>query len=74
MIKSSFIEKVERASKLLGLIHTNVCGPMNISSRGGYYYFIIFTDDLFKYEYVYLMRHKSESFKIFKRFCNEIEK
>ena len=33
MTKSPFKEKGERASDVLGLIHTDVCGPMNISAR-----------------------------------------
>ena len=33
MTKSPFKEKDERASNILGLIHTDVCGPMNISAR-----------------------------------------
>ena len=66
MTKSFFKEKVERASDVLGLIHTDVCEPMNISARGGYFYFITFTDDLSRYGCVYLMKHKSESFEIFK--------
>ena len=74
MIKSSFTGKDERASEVLGLIHTDVCGSMNINVRDRYYYFIIFTDDLSRYGYIYLMTHKSESFEIFKRFCNEVEK
>ena len=64
--KSPFKEKGKRANDVLGLIHTNVCGPMNISAKGGYYYFITFTDDLSKYGYVYLMKHKSELFEMFK--------
>ena len=55
-------------------MHSDVCGPMNISTRGGYSYFITFIDDLSRYGYVYLMKHKSESFEMFKRFCNEVEK
>ena len=47
---------------------------MNTSAKGGYQYFITFTDDLSRYGYVYLMRHKSESFEMFKRFHNEVEK
>ena len=74
MIKSPFIEKGERASDILELVHTDVYGPMSISARGGYHYFITFTDDLSRYGYVYLMKHKSESFKMFKQFRNKIEK
>ena len=74
MTKSPFKRKSERASDVLGLIHTDVCGPMNISIRRGYNYFIMFTDDLSRYTCVYLMKHKSELFKIFKRFRSEVEK
>ena len=74
MTKSPFKKKDEKASDVLGLIHTDVCGPMNISVRGGYYYFIIFTDNLSRYGFVYLMKHKSESFEMFKRFHAEVEK
>ena len=68
MTKSPFTGKGERATELLGLVHTDVCGPMSTSARGGYFYFITFTDDLSRYGYVYLMKHKSDSFEMFKRF------
>ena len=42
-------------------------------SPSGYSYFITFTDDFSRYGYVYLMKHKSESFEMFKRFQNEVE-
>ena len=68
------LKKGERASELLGLIHTDVCGSMNTGAKSRYYYFIIFSDDLSRYGYVYLMKHKSKSFEMFKWFCNEVEK
>ena len=57
--KTSFIGFLERVSDLLELIHTDVCGPMSSTARGGFQYFITFTDDLTRYGYVYLMKHKS---------------
>ncbi len=74
MTKSPFTGKGERASDLLTLVHSDVCGPMSTDARGGYSYFITFTDDLSRYGYVYLMRHKSESFEMFKLYRNEVEK
>ncbi|KAG8481234.1 hypothetical protein CXB51_025996 [Gossypium anomalum] len=71
MTKSPFIGKSERASDLLGLIHSDVCGPINTQARGGFHYFITFTDDFSRYGYVYLMRHKSEALEKFKEFKNE---
>ena len=42
-------------------------------ARGGYLYFITFTDDLSRYGYVVLMKNKSEAFEKFKDFKNEVE-
>ena len=74
MIKSPFKEKDKQVRDVLGLIHNDVCGPMNVGIRGGYYYFITCTNDLSRYGYVYLMKHKSKSFEMFKRFHSEVEK
>ena len=55
------------------IIHTDVCGPMSVDARGGYRYFLTFIDDLSIYGYIYLMKHKSETFEKFKEFQNEVE-
>ena len=73
MTKTLFSGRAERASDLLALIHTDVCGPMSTIARGGFQYFITFTDDYSRYGYIYLMRHKSESFEKFKEFQNEVQ-
>ncbi|KAK1555494.1 hypothetical protein Q3G72_027257 [Acer saccharum] len=54
-------------------MHTDLCGPMSIQARGGYEYFITFTDDYTRFGYVYLMRHKSDAFDMFKAFKAEVE-
>ena len=59
MTKTPFSGHSERATDLLGLIHSDVCGPFNVAARSGYRYFITFTDDFSRYGYVYLMTHKS---------------
>ena len=66
MTKAPFNKINERATELLALVHTDVCGPFRTSARGGYLYFITFTDDFSRYGYVFLMRHKSESLEKFK--------
>ena len=68
MTKAPFTGFPERASDLLELLHTDVCGPMSMASRGGFQYFITFTDDFCRYRYVYLMKHKFETFEKFKEF------
>ena len=60
-------------SGTMEIIHTDVCGPMNIEARSRYHYFLTFTDDLSRYGYIYLMKHKSEIFAKFKEFQSEVE-
>ncbi|GKC50893.1 retrotransposon protein, putative, ty1-copia subclass, partial [Tanacetum coccineum] len=55
MARKPFSHQVERAKDLLGLIHTDVCGPFRTVSREGASYFITFIDDFSRYGYVYLM-------------------
>jgi len=73
MTKAPFIGQSERATDLLGLIHIDVCGSLSSPTRGGYLYFITFTNDFSRYGYVYLMRHKSKSFEKFKIFKKEVQ-
>ena len=65
MTKTLFSGTMERATDLLEIIHTDVCGPMNIEARSMYHYFLTFTDDLSRYGYIYLMKQKSETFEKF---------
>ena len=66
---------MERATDLLEIIHTDVCDPMSVDARGKYRYFLTFTkDDLSRYVYIYLMKHKSEIVERFKEFQSEVEK
>ena len=48
---------------MLEIIHIDVCGPMSVEARGGYRYFLTFTD----------LKHKSETFEKFKEFQSELE-
>nr|GEU55390.1 hypothetical protein [Tanacetum cinerariifolium] len=60
MTRKLFPHRPERATDLLGIIHTDVCGPLRHVSRYGASYFITFTDDYSRYGYVYLLKHKHE--------------
>ncbi|GJW76150.1 zinc finger, CCHC-type containing protein, partial [Tanacetum coccineum] len=73
MARKPYTHQVERAKDLLGLIHTDVCGPFKITSRQGASYFVTFTDDFSRYGYVYLLKHKHEVFETFKVFQKEVE-
>ncbi|GJS00466.1 retrovirus-related pol polyprotein from transposon TNT 1-94 [Tanacetum coccineum] len=73
MTRKSFPHRPERATDLLGIIHTDMCGLLRHVSRQGASYFITFTDDYSRYGYVYLLKHKHEVFETFKVFKNEVE-
>jgi hypothetical protein len=68
MTKTPFTGQSKRAMDLLGLVHTDICGPISSVARGDLQYFITFFDDFSRYGYIYLMRHKSESFEKLKEF------
>ena len=68
MNKAPFSGTMARANDLLEIIDTDVCGLMSVEARGRYRYFSTFTDDLSRYGYIYLMKHKSETFEKFKEF------
>ena len=53
MTKTPFFETMERATDLLEIIHTDVCGWMSVEAHGGYRYFLTFRDDLSRYGYIY---------------------
>ncbi|GJW34505.1 retrotransposon protein, putative, ty1-copia subclass [Tanacetum coccineum] len=71
MTRKPFPHRTKRATDLLGIIHTDVCGPLRYVSRQGASYFITFTDDYSRYGYVYLLKHKHEVFETFKDYALE---
>src|SRR5215216_1902456 len=73
MTRTPFSGTMERATDLLEIIHTDVCGPMSVEAHGRYRYFLNFTDDLSRYGYIYLMKHKSETLEKFKEFQSEAQ-
>ena len=72
--QAPFCGTLGRAIDLHALVHTDVCSPFDVPVRGNYVYFIIFIDDMSRYGYVFLMKHKSKAFERFKEFRHEVEK
>src|SRR3954468_5525189 len=66
--KTPFSRTMERATDLLEIMHTDVCGPMSVEARGGYRYFLTFTNDLSRYGYIYLMNTSLKHLKSSKNF------
>ncbi|KAL0288834.1 UNVERIFIED_CONTAM: hypothetical protein Scaly_2718300 [Sesamum calycinum] len=73
MTKKAFVGQSVLANGLLDLIHTDVCRPLNTLERGGFAYFITFTDEQSWYGYVYLIRYKFEAFGRIKEYRLEVE-
>eukprot|EP00171_Calliarthron_tuberculosum_P022031 IDg22031t1 len=53
---------------LLGLVHSDVIGPIEVDSVGGARYAITFIDDKSNWTVQYTMKRKSESLECFKRY------
>ena len=62
-----------RATNVLQLIHTDICGPFPMISWNGQQYFIMFIDEFSRYDYLYLIHEKSQSLEVFKSFKVEVE-
>ncbi|KAJ6917859.1 Retrovirus-related Pol polyprotein from transposon RE1 [Populus alba x Populus x berolinensis] len=63
-----------RATQKLQLVHTDVGGPLKISSLNGNKYYIIFIDDHTTMCWIYFMKYKSEVADIFWKFKAWVEK
>lgn len=53
-------ETIFHASKILELIHSDVCGPFKTCSTGGARYFTTFIDDFSKNTWIYFIAQKSQ--------------
>ena len=61
--------KVKRSTRMLELIHSDVCDFHSTPSLGGKKYFVTFIEDSTRYCYIYLLHSKNEvpdKFKIYK--------
>ena len=65
-------ESLSHADHALGLVHSDLCGPLPPSLGGGLY-FITFMDDHTRYGQVYIIQHKSDALSMFKRYRQEAE-
>ena len=66
-------KSVVRNTKLLELIHFDLCAFEGILTCGGNKYIIIFIDDFSKYTIVYLLKNKSDAFENFQIFLKQVE-
>jgi hypothetical protein len=55
-------------SSPFALIHANLWGPAPIMSYTGFRYYLVLVDELTKFTWTYLLKHKSDTFKVFTQF------
>jgi hypothetical protein len=57
-VKGSFSSSDNRSKGILDLIHTNVCGPMIVSSLNEYLYYVLFINDHSQKTWIYFLKTK----------------
>jgi hypothetical protein len=64
---------VNHMTYVFELIHTNICGPFPMATRNDHVYFISFIDNYSRYDYIYLIKEKTQVFDTFKSFKSKVE-
>lgn len=67
------ISKDRVVTKVGEVLHSDVCGPINVSSLGKNKYFITYTDHFTDYTYIKTIAHKSEALSQFINIVNIIK-
>jgi hypothetical protein len=68
-----FPSRVTRENGILELVHSDVFGPVTVTSLGGSLYYVSFIDDFPRKIWIYFLRKKSKVFERFKEFKYLVE-
>ncbi|KAK2392639.1 putative mitochondrial protein [Trifolium repens] len=63
-----------RSNEVLNVVHSDICGPIDVLSTGGNKYFLTFVDEFSRMTWLYHIKVKSEAFDVFKKFKALVEK
>lgn len=74
LCQSSFPNSHERSTEKLEIIHTDLCGPIQTKSNGGASYFVTFIDESTDWTEVRFLKHKSDTFQVFKEVQKLLER
>jgi hypothetical protein len=58
--KTVFPSNDSRATGILDLIHSDVCGPMSSASLTGFLYYVVFIDDFSRKSWIFFMKTKGQ--------------
>src|SRR5260370_31577094 len=62
------------SSEVLGHVFSDLCGPMELPSIKGYWYFITFTNDYSQYTSICLCKHKDDTLLLFNAWMAQAER
>ncbi|KAK2402146.1 putative mitochondrial protein [Trifolium repens] len=63
-----------RSNEVLNVVHSDICGPIDVLSTSGNKYFLTFVDEFSRMTWLYHIKVKSEAFDVFKKFKALVEK
>ena len=74
MTKSRFKSKAHTSKEILEIVHTDLCGPIDVQSYKGDKYIMFLVDDYSRMMIVMFLKYKSDAFQMFKWYLARVEK
>lgn len=71
--QSSSTSSFHRETRVLDLVHSDLIGPINPHSSSGFKYILTFVDDFTRYNHIYLLKSKDETFSKFRQYKYLVE-
>ena len=68
MHQLSFPVSNKQVTAPFALVHSDLWGPAPVQSSAGFKYYVVFVDEFTKFTWVYLLKHKSDTFQVFSEF------
>ena len=63
-----FLVSNKTSTTPFALVHADLWGPAPITSSTGFRFYLVLVDDFTKFTWTYLLKHKSDTYKIFTQF------
>ena len=74
MKKSSLKSKTYTSNEVLELVHTDLCGLIEVQSYKGDRYIMLFVDDYSRMMTIMFLKQNSDAFQMFKWYLARVEK
>ena len=74
MTKSSFKSKTYTSKEVLELVHTDLCGPIEVTCYKGDKYIMLFVDEYSRMMTIMFLEQKTNGFQMFKWYVARVEK